>query len=64
VSARLLRVREAASYLSIGVKAIYKLINCGQLPYIQLKPGTNSPLLVDVRDLDRLIESWKTCAGT
>jgi excisionase family DNA binding protein len=62
VSARLLRVREAASYLSISPKAIRYLIASGQLRHIQFKPG-NSPFLVDVRDLDHLIETWKTSAA-
>jgi len=64
MSVRLLRVKAAAAYLGIGVKAIYKLINCGQLRYAQRKPGTNSPFLLDRFDLDELIESWKTRAGT
>jgi excisionase family DNA binding protein len=56
-----MRVREAAGYLCIGQKAVRELIASGQLPRIQLKSG-NSPFLVDVRDLERLIEAWKTCA--
>lgn len=58
VSRRLFRIKHAAAYLGISCKAVRQLINSGQLPYVQLKPA-NSPFLVDVRDLERLIESWK-----
>ena len=60
---RLLRTREAARYLGLGSKAIRQLIVCGQLPYVQMKPG-NSPFLLDRRDLDRFIEMHKVPAGT
>ena len=60
-SRRLLRVKQAATYLGISCKAVRQLINSGQLPFIQLRPG-NSPFLVDVRDLDRLIDSRKCLA--
>jgi excisionase family DNA binding protein len=62
VDARLLRTREAGRYLSLGDKAIRQLILEGELPFVQLRPG-NSPFLVDVRDLDRFIESRKTRLG-
>ena len=49
---RLLRTHEAARYLGLGSKAIRQLIVCGQLPYVQMKPG-NSPFLLDqAKDLD------------
>ena len=59
---RLLRTNEAARYLGLGSKAIRQLIVCGQLPYVQMKPG-NSPFLLDRRDLDRFIEMHKVPAG-
>ena len=59
---RLLRTNEAARYLGLGSKAIRQLIVCGQLPYVQMKPG-NSPFLLDRRDLDRFIEMHKVPAA-
>lgn len=58
-SPRLLRVRDAARYLSVGAKAVRAAILRGEIPAIQLKPGGNSPFLLDVRDLDRWIETNK-----
>jgi excisionase family DNA binding protein len=55
---RLLRCAQAATYLGVGTKRIRQLILDGELPYVQLQPG-NSPFLIDVRDLDRFIESRK-----
>jgi excisionase family DNA binding protein len=55
---RLLRSSQAAAYLGVGTKRIRQLILDGELPYVQLQPG-NSPFLLDVRDLDRFIESRK-----
>jgi len=60
ISPRLLRVPEAARYLGVGPKVVRWLILTGQLPYIQLKPGGNSPFLLDVKDLDKFIETNKT----
>jgi excisionase family DNA binding protein len=56
---RLLRCTQAAHYLSISTKAIRVLILRGELSYVQLKPGGNSPFLLDVRDLDQFIERRK-----
>jgi excisionase family DNA binding protein len=61
VSPRLLRTAEAARYLGVGRKAIRALIQAGKLPYVQLQ-GHNSPFLLDVRDLDKFIESRKVPA--
>ncbi len=58
VTTRLLRTRDAARYLGLGAKGVRQLILSGELPYVQLRPG-NSPFLLDVRDLDRFIESHK-----
>jgi len=54
---RLLRLKDAARYLSMGAKALRQLINSGRLPYVQL--GKNAPFLVDRRDLDEFIERHK-----
>ena len=56
---RLLRCSDAARYLGIGTKALRALILRGELPYIQLKPGGNSPFLLDRPDLNRFIERRK-----
>ena len=58
VTARLYRTRDAARYMGIGEKALRLLIVRGELPYVQMRAG-NSPFLLDVRDLDRFIESHK-----
>jgi len=56
---RLLRTKPAARYLGIGTKALRKLIISGELSYVQLQGG-NSPFLLDLRDLDRFIDTHKT----
>jgi excisionase family DNA binding protein len=60
IAPRLLRLKAAAEYLSMGTKALRHLINSGALPYVQL--GANSPFLVDRRDLDKFIERHKVGA--
>jgi excisionase family DNA binding protein len=55
---RLMRLKQAAQYLSVSDKRIRQLILSGDLPYVQLQPG-NSPFLLDVRDLDKFIEAIK-----
>ncbi|MGA9808734.1 MAG: helix-turn-helix domain-containing protein [Candidatus Sulfotelmatobacter sp.] len=57
IAPRLLRLKDAAEYLSMGTKMLRHLINSGKLSYVQL--GTNSPFLVDRRDLDEFIERHK-----
>jgi excisionase family DNA binding protein len=59
INSRLLRLRDAAKYLSVSTKALRKLVIRGELPHIQLGRG-NSPFLIDTRDLDRFVESQKT----
>jgi excisionase family DNA binding protein len=54
---RLLRVKDAAYYLSMGTKTLRQLINSKKLPYMQL--GANSPFLLDRNDLDKFIERHK-----
>lgn len=59
-TSRLLRCADAAEYLSTSRKTIRALIAKGELPFVQLGEGANSPFLVDVRDLDRLLDARKT----
>lgn len=59
-NSRLLRCAQAAKYLSAGKKRILELIAQGELPYVQLSDHPNSPFLIDMRDLDRLVEARKT----
>jgi excisionase family DNA binding protein len=60
IAPRLLRLKDAATYLSMGTKALRQLISSGKLPYVQM--GANSPFLVDRRDLDKFIEKHKVGA--
>jgi excisionase family DNA binding protein len=60
IAPRLLRLKDAALYLSMGTKALRQLISSGKLPYVQM--GANSPFLVDRRDLDKFIERHKVGA--
>ena len=56
---RLLRTKEAATYLGTSAWSIQQLALNGKLPYVQLVEGSG-PYLFDVRDLDGLIERLKT----
>lgn len=58
-SPRLLRVRDAARYLSVGAKAVRALVLTGKLKAVQMKAGGNSPFLIDRLDLDKFIETNK-----
>jgi excisionase family DNA binding protein len=55
---RLLDLEGAGHYLGMSDKAVRKLIQAGELAYIQRVAG-RSPYLLDVRDLDRWIERSK-----
>jgi excisionase family DNA binding protein len=57
VAPRLFRLKDAASYLSMGTKAIRKLTRSGKLPYVQV--DKNAPFLIDRNDLDRFIAEHK-----
>lgn len=59
-SKRLLRVREAADYLSVSPWKLRRLIQVGLLPIVQASEG--GAWRVDVRDLDSFIERHKTTA--
>jgi len=54
---RLLRVRDAAQYLSVSPWKLRRLVQDGLLPIIQHSDG--APWLLDVRDLDSFIERNK-----
>ena len=54
---RLLRLKEAAQYLSISPWKLRHIIQAGELPII--KCNENAPWLLDVRDLDGWVERNK-----
>jgi excisionase family DNA binding protein len=54
---RLLRLKEAAVYVSLSPWKLRKLVQDGQLPII--KYGDNVPWLLDVHDLDGWVERHK-----
>lgn len=54
---RLLRTKQAATYLSMSEWKLRRLIQDAILPFIQDQEG--GPFLLDVRDLDAYIESNK-----
>jgi excisionase family DNA binding protein len=54
---RLLRLKQAAQYVSLSPWKLRKLIQDGQLPIV--KYGENTPWLLDVRDLDGWVEGHK-----
>ena len=54
---RLLRLREAAQYLSLSPWKLRIIVQSGQLPIV--KYGENAPWLLDVRDLDGWVERNK-----
>jgi len=60
IAPRLLRLKDAAEYLSMGTKALRQLLHSGKLPYVQLEK--NRPFLVDRRDLDNFIDRHKVGA--
>lgn len=55
--ARLLRLKDAARYLSVSTWTLRRLVQAGDLPVLKL--GDGAPWLLDVRDLDRWIETSK-----
>jgi len=57
---RLVKVKEAAAYLSISAWSLRKLIQSQELPIVRLQD--RGPWLLDVRDLDRFVEGRKMYA--
>jgi excisionase family DNA binding protein len=55
---RLLRTPAAAKYLGLSTWQLRKMINDGNLPYVQDKEG--GPYMLDIVDLDKWIEQRKT----
>jgi excisionase family DNA binding protein len=58
---RLIRTKEAATYLSVSEWKLRRLIQDGAIPFVQ--DHENAPFLLDVRDLDAYIESNKHSAA-
>jgi len=58
---RLIRTKEAATYLAMSEWKLRRLIQDGAVPYIQNQD--NGPFLIDLRDLDNYIESHKSNGG-
>jgi len=56
-SRRLLRLKEAAQYVSLSPWRLRKLVQDGQLPVV--KYAENVPWLLDLRDLDCWVERHK-----
>jgi excisionase family DNA binding protein len=54
---RLLRVRDAAQYLSVSPWKLRRLVQDGRLPVVQA--GEGGAWRIDVRDLDTFIEQNK-----
>ena len=57
VHRRLVRTKEAATYLSMSEWKLRRLIQDGIVPFIQDQEG--GPFLLDIRDLDVYIEGNK-----
>ena len=57
---RLLKVKEAATYLSISPWSLRKLVQGQEIPIVRLQD--RGPWLLDIRDLDRFIEGRKMYA--
>ena len=57
---RLLKVKEAAVYLSISPWSLRKLVQGQEIPIVRLQD--RGPWLLDLRDLDKFIEGRKMYA--
>ena len=56
---RVLRLRQAAEYLSISTRAVRTLIQQGELAVVKFCEHGRGPWLVDLKDLDALVERRK-----
>ena len=54
---RLLRLKEAARYISLSPWKLRRLVQSGDLPIVTYHP--NAPWLIDIRDLDAWVERSK-----
>ena len=59
IDKRLLDVKTAAGYLSIGTTLLYQWIKAGKIPILKM----NTKTLIDVNDLDKLVEELKAERG-
>jgi excisionase family DNA binding protein len=57
---RLVKVKEAAAYLSISPWSLRKLVQTQEIPIVRLQD--RGRWLLDVRDLDRFVEARKMYA--
>jgi excisionase family DNA binding protein len=57
---RVLRLRQAAEYLSVSTRAVRTLIQQGELSVVRFSENAHAPWLVDRHDLDGLVERKKT----
>jgi hypothetical protein len=63
---RLLDVPQGSRYIGVGPWEFRRLVWSGIVPRVRIplpNGGELRKLLVDVRDLDRLVESWKDERG-
>jgi len=58
ITKRLVKVKQAATYIGVSAWKIRKLIQQGLIPYIP-GDGATAPWLIDIRDLDAYIDSQK-----
>jgi hypothetical protein len=64
--ARLMDLHGAAAYLGISYWSLRDLVAAGEIPTVQPPAPTGRKgqrlrrVIVDIRDLDALIETWKT----
>ncbi len=54
---RLLSVDQASVFLGISAHSLRHRIAEGSIPFV--RPGGGRRILLDIRDLERLIEEWK-----
>jgi excisionase family DNA binding protein len=57
---RAVRLKQAATYLSVSPRQVRTLVQSGELPLIRLFENDHSPWLLDLKDLDALIERRKS----
>ena len=54
---RLMNLRTVAAILGCSIDSVDRYIRAGKLPFVRLPSGRRR---VDLEDLDRLIDEWKT----
>ena len=58
-SRRLFTRKQAAVYLGLGLRTLWSLTNCGEIPSLRFGHGRRKAVRYDVRDLDAWIEAKK-----